>query len=91
MYVAIEQKVKLDGTYETSKYNKETRDEAERAFHSILAVAATSEHLIHSATILNAEGQMIKTECYKHAAPAPEPEPEEEPAEEPEETQAGEE
>ena len=91
MYVAIEQKVKLDGTHETSKYDKKTREEAERAFDSILAVAATSVHLIHSATILNAEGQMIKTECYKHAAPAPEPEPEEEPAEEPEETQAGEE
>ena len=69
MYVAIEQKVKPDGTYETNKYNKETRDEAEKAFHSILAVAATSTNLIHSATILNAEGKLLKTECYKHDAP----------------------
>ena len=69
MYVAIEQKVKQDGTYETSKYNKETRYEAERAFHSILAVAATSEHRIHSASILNAEGKLLKTECYKHEQP----------------------
>lgn len=82
MYVAIEQKVKQDGTYETSKYNKETREEAERAFHSILAVAATSEHLIHSACILNAEGKILKTECYKHD-PIPQ-----EPAEEPEEAPA---
>ena len=77
MYVAIEQKVKQDGTYETSKYNKETRDEAEKAYHSILAVAATSDNLIHSATILNAEGKMLKTDCYKHEK-KPEPTPNEE-------------
>ena len=65
-YVAIEQKVKKDGSYEVSNYKKDTRDEAEKAFHSILAVAATSEHQIHSAMILNPEGAVLKSECYKH-------------------------
>ena len=78
MYVAIEQKVKQDGTYEVSSFKKETREEAERAFHSILAVAATSDNLVHSACILNPEGRVIKTECYKHEAPQEE-EPEETP------------
>lgn len=71
-YVAIESVTKQDGTYVVSTYKKETRDEVEKAFHSILAVAATSANAIHAATILNPEGQLMKTECYKHNAPAPE-------------------
>jgi len=77
MYVAIEQKVKQDGTYEVSTFKKETRDEAEKAYHSILSSAATSVHPIHSAAILNPEGQLIKSECYKHTVI-----PEEKPVEE---------
>lgn len=65
-YVAIEQKVKKDGSYEVSTYKKDTRDEAERAYHSILASAAISEHPIHSASIMNPEGCLMKSECYKH-------------------------
>ena len=65
-YLAVEQKEKQDGTYEVSTFKKETRDDAEKAFHSILAVAATSEHLVHSASILNLEGKLLKSECYKH-------------------------
>ena len=66
MYVAIEQKLKQDGSLEVSTFKKETREEAEKAFHSILSSAATSEHPVHSACILNPEGKMLKTECYKH-------------------------
>jgi len=65
-YVAIEQKVKKDGSYEVSTFKKETREEAERAYHSILSGAATSENPIHSASIMNPEGNLLKTECYKH-------------------------
>ena len=73
MYVAIEQKVKADGTYEVSTYKKETKELAEKAYHSILTNAADSPHPIHSATILNPEGNLIKTECYKHEVPVDEP------------------
>ena len=75
MYVAIESVIKQDGTYQVSTYKKDTRDEVEKAYHSILAVAATSNNLIHAATILNPEGKLIKSECYKHD-PEPQPEPE---------------
>ena len=66
MYVAVEIKEKKDGTMEVSTFKKETREQAEKAYHSILATAADSEHPIHSAVILNAEGQRIKGDCYKH-------------------------
>lgn len=68
MYTAIEQKVKLDGSYEVSTFKKDTRDEAEKAYHSILASAAVSDHPIHSAAIINPEGKLLKSECYKHPA-----------------------
>jgi hypothetical protein len=83
MYVAIEQKIKLDGTYEVSTFKKETREEAERAYHSILAGAATSEHPVHSAIVLNEFGQIIRpAECYKHEVPVNKPEEEKEESEE---------
>lgn len=81
-YVAIELVTKQDGTFTVSTYKKETRDEAEKAFHSILAVAATSTNLTHAAAIMNPEGYLLKNECYKHE-PEPAPEPEDEPEEEP--------
>ncbi len=71
-YVAIELVTKQDGTFQVSTYKKDSRDEAEKAFHSILAVAATSANAIHSAAILNPEGKLMKSECYKHDAPEPE-------------------
>ena len=66
MYIAVEIKEKTDGSVEVSTYKKETREEAEKAFHSILAVAAVSTHPVHSALILNTEGATLKKECYKH-------------------------
>ena len=80
-YVAIELVTKQDDTFTVSTYKKETRDEAEKAFHSILSVAATSTNKYHSAAILNPEGKLLKSECYKHDPPAPAPEQEEEPKE----------
>ena len=71
MYVAIELKLKADGSLEVSTYKKDTR---EKSFHSILAVAAVSTHPIHSAVIMNPEGVTLKRETYKHEVPEPEPE-----------------
>ena len=80
-YVAVESVTKQDGTYVVSTFKKETRDDAESAYHSILTVAAKSQNLIHAATLLNEEGQKLKSECYKHDPIPPEPEPEPEPEE----------
>ena len=76
MYIAVEIKGKADGAVEVSTYKKETREEAEKAYHSILAVAAVSTHPVHSALILNVEGSTLKKDCYKHEQPKPEPGPE---------------
>ena len=76
MYVTIESITRQDDSYSVNTFKKETRDEAESSFHSILASAAKSTHKIHAATMLNAEGYVLKNECYKHDAPKPEPEPE---------------
>lgn len=65
-YVAIELVEKIDGSFTVSTYKKDSREEAEKAFHSILSVAAVSTHPVHSAVILNPEGQKLKSECYKH-------------------------
>ena len=73
MYVAIELKVKADNSFEVSTFKKETREEVESAYHSILTTAAKSSHPIHSAVILNPEGQRLRGECYKHEVPAEEP------------------
>lgn len=82
MYVAIELRTDFDGKFTVSTYKKDTREEAEKAFHSILSVAATSATLAHAAAIMNQEGQVLKTEYYKHNAPQPEPEVEPETANE---------
>ena len=78
MYVAIELVTKQDGTFTVSTYKKDTRDDAEKSYHSILAVAATSSNPIHSAVILNPEGKLLRSECYKHDIPVVDEEPEKE-------------
>lgn len=72
MYIAVEIKEKADGSVEVSNYKKDTREEAEKAYHSILAVAAVSTHPVHSALILNVEGATLKKDCYKHEQHEPE-------------------
>ena len=73
MYVTVECITKQDDSFMVNTFKKETRDEAESSYHSILASAAKSTHKIHAATLLNAEGYVLKNECYKHEM-IPEPE-----------------
>ncbi len=42
-------------------------NEAQSKYHSVLAVAATSNVPCHSAIIMNSEGQYIDSDAYKHA------------------------
>ena len=39
---------------------------AEQAYHTVLAAAAVSAVPLHSASMLNERGQLIKYECYEH-------------------------
>lgn len=42
------------------------RNQAESAFHSILASAATSAVPEHSAVMLTSDGRLVRSECYRH-------------------------
>jgi len=65
MYVVVE--IQTTGGVTTQITTVEqNRDTAEQKFHTILSYAAVSNVEIHSAVILNPEGQKIKSECYKH-------------------------
>lgn len=66
-YVAIELKVKKDGTFEVSTFKKDDRNKAEQAFHSIMSSAAVSDYPVHAGLVLNEFGTVVRQpECYKH-------------------------
>lgn len=63
------------------------RLKAESKYHEILARAAVSTFVQHSATLLTSDGRAIMNQCYNHVVEEPEPtpepvEPEETPSEE---------
>ena len=64
------------------------RLKAESKYHEVLAAAAVSELLQHSATLLTSDGRAVMSQCYRHEVvePEPEPTPEVETEEEPEVT-----
>lgn len=66
MYTVIEMQTNNGTTVVLPPAAKETREEAESTWHQIMAAAAISSVEIHTAVILNAEGQIIRTGCYKH-------------------------
>ena len=68
MYTVIEMQTTNGVTAGVPAQTKETRDAAESVWHQMMAAAAVSNVEIHTAVILNAEGQIIRTGCYKHQA-----------------------
>lgn len=69
-YVAIELRVNNDNSFTVSTFKKTSREEAEKAFHSILSSAATSDTKSHGAIVLNEYGEVIRRpEYYKHDQP----------------------
>lgn len=43
--------------------------DAESKYHTVLSAAAKSQVAVHSAVMLNSEGQYIKSEAYDHRQP----------------------
>lgn len=41
-------------------------NQAEQKYHEVLSAAAVSQVPVHSAIMLNSEGQYIKSEAYDH-------------------------
>lgn len=74
MYTILEMQTNNGVTTVLPATVKETRPLAEQEYHSKLSFAAVSTVEIHTVVMMNAEGAMIKGECYKHEAPAAEPE-----------------
>ena len=48
------------------------RLKAESTYHTILAAAAVSDLLSHSATLIASDGRVVMNQCYRHE-PAVEP------------------
>ena len=65
-YIVIELQTMQDGSVANIVTTKDTRNEAESTFHSILAAAAISNLPCHSATMLTSDGFLLATEKYEH-------------------------
>ena len=65
-YIIIEIQTAQDGTVSTLVNTKDTRNEADSTFHSILAAAAISELPSHAAILMTADGNPLRNECYRH-------------------------
>lgn len=65
-YTVIEIQTGTDGKVANLVTTYETRNEAESAFHSVLAAAALSSLPVHAASILTNEGALVETRCYRH-------------------------
>ena len=83
MLVVIEIQKTVAGQIAALTTTHATRSEAEQKYHTVLAYAAVSGLLSHSATMLDEKGYYVKSECYvnNEISPAegnPNPTPEEE-------------
>lgn len=70
-YLVIEQQT-TNGTTAVITTVKSNINEAEQQYHTVLAAAAVSQVPLHSASMLNERGQLIKYELFDHTEPEPE-------------------
>lgn len=71
-YIIIEiQKSLVDDNVNISQITTvhSSRSEAENKYHTVLAYAAISGLLSHSATMLDEKGNHVKSECYVNNPP----------------------
>lgn len=67
MYILIELQT-TNGTTANLVTAFEDKLQAESAYHSVLASAATSQVGIHAAVLLDERGNLLKREFYRHHA-----------------------
>lgn len=66
-YIVIElQKLAEDADISTFVFSKNTKEEAESAYYSILAAAAISTIPVHGAIIIDELGNPLKNNHYTH-------------------------
>ena len=67
MYIVVEVQTDAEGHVSIPPVaSYETINEAEGAFHSVLAAAAVSSVPIHSAIVINEKAELIRSEHYEH-------------------------
>jgi len=65
-YIVVEIQTMTDGTVAIQNFQKNSRNEAESTYHSILASAAISQLPVHAAVLMTNEGFIIMNQAYKH-------------------------
>ena len=65
-YIVIEIQANQDGTVGNVVTSYGTRAEAESHYHSVLAAAAVSHVMKHSAVVMDDEGAVLGSMCYRH-------------------------
>ena len=70
MYIIME--IQNNGSVSTLVDQFEDKNQAEAKFHTVLAAAAVSDVPVHSAVLMTDDGIWLRSECYKHPAPAAE-------------------
>lgn len=68
MYAIVEMQTNGNTMIVSPVITKETRDEAEQAFHQVASFAAVSNVELHTVVMLNAQGERMKKETYSHKA-----------------------
>lgn len=67
-YLTIEIQTANDGSVVNLTTVYETRATAESAFYSVLAAAAISTLPAHGCVLIDSEGQLLNTACYKNGS-----------------------
>ena len=66
MYILVELQTNKDNQVASLVTKKNTREEAESAYYSVLAAAAVSEIPLHACMLMSNEGFPIMHECFHH-------------------------
>lgn len=72
-YLVIEIQTNSDGTVGNIVTAHGDRNQAESAYHGILAAAAISALPQHAAVMLTSEGTYLASQCYEHETQPVEP------------------
>lgn len=67
-YIVIEMQTNNGTTAIVPPIAYANRQQAEAAFHTILAAAAVSSVEKHTAVMLDQDGRLVRSECYNHGA-----------------------
>lgn len=65
-YVVLEIQTNQDGTVGALVSAYDSRNQAESAYHSVLASAALSGLPTHAAALLTSEGNVLSSQWYEH-------------------------